>query len=118
MRYRAVDAWNACAAAPADVPASDWPRLKYALGIIRAAARNLPHTRIYQTAGDAEFDKCVRRKKRLSTRSEANEVNDSAKRGRGAWHFVDNKTIKRKTQTHCQKGVGRSEKNRLALPAK
>lgn len=44
---------------------SDWPRLKYALGIIRAAARNLPHTRIYQTAGDAEFDKCVRRKKRL-----------------------------------------------------
>lgn len=64
LRYRAVDASNACAAAPADVPASDWPRLKYALGIIRAAARNLPHTRIYQTAGDAEFDKCVRRKKK------------------------------------------------------
>lgn len=64
LRYTAVDASNACAAAPADVPASDWPRLKYALGIIRAAARNLPHTRIYQTAGDAEFDKCVRRKKK------------------------------------------------------
>lgn len=42
---------------------SDWPRLKYALGIIRAAPRNLPHTRIYQSAGDAEFDKCVRHKK-------------------------------------------------------
>lgn len=84
LRYTAVDASHACAAAPADVPASDWPRLKYALGIIRAAARNLPHTRIYQTAGDAEFDKCVRRKKKDSAaRSEANEVNDSAKRGRG-----------------------------------
>lgn len=118
LRYRAVDALNACAAASADVPASDWPRLKYALGIIRAAARNLPHTRIYQTAGDAEFDKCVRRKKKTLHKERGQRGQRLCQKGEGAWHFVDNKTIKRKTQTRCQKGVGGSEKNRLALPAK
>lgn len=120
LRYRAVDASNACAAAPADVPASDWPRLKYALGIIRAAARNLPHTRIYQTAGDAEFDKCVRRKKKTLHKERGQRGQRLCQNGAqgGAWHFVDNKTIKRKSQTRCQKGVGGSEKNRLALPAK
>lgn len=116
LRYTAVDASNACAAAPADVPASDWPRLKYALGIIRAAARNLPHTRIYQTAGDAEFDKCVRRKKKTLHKERGQRGQRLCQNGAqgGAWHFVDNKTIKRKTQTRCQNEGKRKESTRIA----
>lgn len=93
------------------------------------------HTLIYQTAGDAEFDKCVQQKDSAecgkSTRSEANEVNDCAKNGvcnagaKGAgresvglglsstlWII---KQLNAKLK-HCQKGG--SAKNRLAWPAK
>lgn len=117
LRYTAVDASNACAAAPADVPASDWPRLKYALGIIRAAARNLPHTRIYQTAGDAEFDKCVRRKKKTlpqAARPTRSTTVPKGGGGRGTLWIIKQLNAKLKLAAKTRG----SEKNRLALPAK